>query len=64
MAEGVPGADRAEVQRRLRHWQRDRDLAGLRDDNKLAKLPAAEQQACRQLWADMAGLLAKAADTP
>jgi hypothetical protein len=44
------------TQQRLRHWQTDSDLAGLRDDAKLAKLPEAEREACRRLWADVEAL--------
>jgi hypothetical protein len=44
----------------LRHWQRDADLAGLRDDKALAALPGDERDACRKLWADVAALLQKA----
>src|SRR5262249_35092935 len=44
----------------LRHWQKDADLAGLRDETPLAKLPAEEQKAWPQLWADVAALLKKA----
>ena len=39
---------------------RDPDLAGLRQPDAIATLPAAEQQACRQLWADVADLLKRA----
>jgi serine/threonine-protein kinase len=53
-------ADRAAAQRALRRWQQDPELAGLRDVAALAQLPAAEQQACTQLWADVAALLKKA----
>jgi serine/threonine-protein kinase len=53
-------ADRADVQARMRHWLGDSDLAGLRDRDLLAKLPAEEQQACHKLWADVAALLKKA----
>ena len=53
-------ADRAAVQQALPHWQKDADLAGLRDKDALAKLPAAEQKAFTQLWADVAALLTKA----
>ena len=42
---------RAAVRRTLAHWQRDPDLAGLREEAALAKLPEAERTACRQLWA-------------
>src|SRR5262249_42545489 len=50
-------ADRAAAQRALRHWQKDPDLAGLRDRAALAKLPAQERKAFARLWADVAALL-------
>jgi hypothetical protein len=50
-------ADRAAVQRMLSHWQKDTDLAGIRDTAALAKLPGEEQKACTQLWADVAAVL-------
>jgi hypothetical protein len=53
-------ADRAEVQKSLRHWQGDPDLAGLRDQPAVARLPAEEQKACRKLWPEVEALLAKA----
>jgi serine/threonine-protein kinase len=46
--------------RTLEHWQRDRDLAGLRDAAALADLPAAERQAWRQLWDDVHALSQRA----
>ena len=49
--EGGTPARRNEVRKRLRHWRNDRDLAGLRDEAELAKLPKAERAACRDLWA-------------
>jgi serine/threonine-protein kinase len=48
----------------LRHWQRDDDLAGLRDDKTLAGIPTDERDACRKLWADVAALVQKAAPPP
>src|SRR5262249_40942866 len=36
--------DRMEVQRVLRHWQKDVDLAGLRGDEAIARLPAGERE--------------------
>jgi hypothetical protein len=36
------------------------DLAGLREAAPLAKLPAEEREACRQLWADVDDLLQRA----
>jgi hypothetical protein len=50
----------AGVQKALRQWQNSNDLAGLRDREALARLPADEQNACTQLWADVATLLKKA----
>ncbi len=41
----------------LIQWQMDTDLAGIRDQAALAKLPAEEQKALTQLWADVAELL-------
>jgi superkiller protein 3 len=59
LGKGQPGAG-AEVQRVLRHWQKDTDLAAIRDQAALAKLPAEERAACERLWADVAALLQKA----
>lgn len=53
-------ADHSDVLRSLRHWQKDSDLAGLRDEAELAKLPAHERAACKQLWSDVAALIKKA----
>ncbi|HKB40280.1 MAG TPA: tetratricopeptide repeat protein [Gemmataceae bacterium] len=47
---------RALVRKTLAHWQADTDLAGIREPEALKQLPADEQQACRQLWADVAAL--------
>ncbi len=47
----------------LEHWQQDTDLAGIRDDGELAKLPEAERAAFRKLWADV-GVLLKQASRP
>jgi Flp pilus assembly protein TadD len=38
---------------RLTTWPSDPALAGLREEKELAKLPAAEQAAWRQFWADV-----------
>jgi serine/threonine-protein kinase len=53
-------ADRTAVLQALRHWQRDSNLAALRDEAALAKLPEEQQKAFTQLWADVAALLRKA----
>ena len=44
----------------LAHWREDDDLAGVRDADALMKLPDAERDAWRQLWADLDALLPKA----
>jgi Flp pilus assembly protein TadD len=54
-----PPQDRLTARRTLRHWQRDADLAGVRDREALSKLPKEEQQAWQQLWADVEALLSK-----
>jgi tetratricopeptide (TPR) repeat protein len=52
---GTPQA-RATVQKTLRHWQTDADLAGVRDEAALARLPAEEQPSWRKLWVEVARL--------
>ncbi len=41
----------------LAHWKRDGDLAGVRDEAGLAKLPEAERADWKALWADVDDLL-------
>jgi superkiller protein 3 len=55
----TPQAKPSLVQDTLRQWQRNSDLAGVRDA-ALDKLPDMEQVAWRQLWADVACALRKA----
>ena len=55
---------RAAVQRTLRHWQQDPDLAGVRDEIALAQLPEPERQPWRKLWADVEVVLVKASRPP
>jgi serine/threonine protein kinase len=50
-------ADRAKLQTRMQHWQKDPDLAGVRNAASVAKLPEAERAAWQRLWADVAELL-------
>jgi serine/threonine-protein kinase len=47
------------VRQRLVHWQKDADLAAVREQEALDRLPDDERQACRRLWADVADLLKK-----
>jgi hypothetical protein len=56
---GQPAAPAA-VQKTMKHWQQDPDLAGIRDAAALAKLPAAERAAFTTLWADVAALVQQA----
>jgi tetratricopeptide (TPR) repeat protein/tRNA A-37 threonylcarbamoyl transferase component Bud32 len=62
MKSGKP-AGRA-VQATLLHWQKDSDLAGVRDQGALAKLPEQERGDWQKLWADVAALLKKAEAKP
>jgi serine/threonine-protein kinase len=48
------------VTQQMQHWQKDADLAGIRDKAALAKLPTEERAAWEKLWADVAALLKKA----
>jgi Flp pilus assembly protein TadD len=48
------------VRQTLRHWRADPDLAGVRDADALARLPAAERAAWAALWAGVDGLLGDA----
>jgi tetratricopeptide (TPR) repeat protein len=57
LLEGGDPADRRLAAQRLRQWPRDPNLAALRDPAAVARLPADEQKACRQLWAEVAALL-------
>jgi hypothetical protein len=51
---------RAVIVQQLRHWQRDSDLAGVREKAALDKLPQTERTAWLNLWSDIAALLARA----
>ena len=58
--EAGPQQARAAVVQTLQHWKADTDLAGIREGTDLAKLPEAEQKACRSLWAELEVVLKKA----
>jgi serine/threonine-protein kinase len=57
-----PAASRPTAQRTLQHWQRDPDLAGVREPTAIAGLPSEEQQAWRKLWSDVKVLAQKAGE--
>jgi serine/threonine-protein kinase len=52
--------DRVRLTRAVQRWKNETDLAGVRDPDALAKLPAPEQQAWRSFWSDVDALLRKA----
>ena len=60
---GDPKA-RAEVAPTLRHWQQDSDLAGVRDEAELARLPEAERADWEALWDEVRRVLAKVREGP
>jgi cytochrome c-type biogenesis protein CcmH/NrfG len=62
--ESASPADRAAVSTRMQQWQKDDYLAGIRDPEPLAKLPAEQRQACAKLWADVEALRRKAQGKP
>jgi hypothetical protein len=39
------------------HWQDDPDLAGVRDNEALARLPGEERKDWEQVWSDVDSLL-------
>jgi tetratricopeptide (TPR) repeat protein len=49
--------DRFLVRQRVREWKCEQELASLRDPVAVARLPADEQQACRQFWAEVEALV-------
>jgi tetratricopeptide (TPR) repeat protein len=53
---------RSAGRRMLQQWQVDPDLAGVRDGDAIATLPADERRACRALWSEVDALLARARD--
>jgi hypothetical protein len=58
---GNPALRKA-VGQRLGHWQKDPDLAPVRERAALAKLPADERTQWRDLWAEVDALLRRAAE--
>jgi Flp pilus assembly protein TadD len=56
--------DLAALERTLRHWQKDPNLASVRDPAELQKLPEAERLEWQRLWAEVGSLLKKAGARP
>jgi serine/threonine-protein kinase len=59
LGQGSP-QERAQARQALRRWRADTDLAGTRDAEGLARLPAEEQEEWRKLWAEVEALLRQA----
>jgi hypothetical protein len=59
LSKGTPEARRAKALA-LVNWTNDPDLAGVRDPEALAKLPAQEEKTWRDLWGEVHTLLKKA----
>ena len=53
---GTPQA-KATTKRVLDRWKVDTDLAAIRDEDSLKRLPQEEREACRSLWAEVDALL-------
>ncbi len=62
LTERGDAATKQEIGKRLARWRQGPDLAPVRDRAALGRLPEAERQAWRQLWADVGALLKKVAD--
>ncbi len=54
-----PEQVRPAILQQLRHWLEDKDFAGVRGPQALAKLPEAERQSWQKLWDDVANTLAR-----
>src|SRR5262249_59144797 len=63
LLESGPAEARPFIVRPLSHWKEDPDLAGIRDQAALTKLPEEEQQTFTLLWTRATALLKKA-ETP
>ena len=55
---------RSRVASALRRWQREKDLAGIREPEELAKLPESERAGCLRFWADVEELLVRSLSSP
>ena len=62
LAESEKPEERASVQKTLKHWQTDADLAGIRDQEALAKLPQSERDDWRKLWEEVSAVLKRASE--
>jgi serine/threonine protein kinase/tetratricopeptide (TPR) repeat protein len=61
-ADSKNAKERDAVQQQMKQWQSNADLAGVRDQTELAKLPDTEREAWEKLWADVDALRMRAAE--
>ncbi len=54
-----PSELKATMPKKLAEWKTDSDLAGIRDEKELARLPQAERATFQRLWKDLEELLAR-----
>jgi tetratricopeptide (TPR) repeat protein len=59
---GDKSTDRAFVEKTLKHWKQDADLANLREAVAVSNLLDQEQTRCRKLWSDVDSLLKRLAE--
>jgi tetratricopeptide (TPR) repeat protein/tRNA A-37 threonylcarbamoyl transferase component Bud32 len=52
-----PARDREAIRKVLEQWQKESDLAGIREGKLLSVLPTEERAAWKKLWADLAALI-------
>jgi hypothetical protein len=55
----LPAKSRLLIVRNMQHWRADPAIAGVRDEQALARLPEAERQQWQKLWNDAGDLLAR-----
>src|SRR5262245_65879275 len=60
--EGGKAQSRALVRWKMQHWRNDGDLAGVREKDALALIPAEERQPGERLWAEVDALLRRASE--
>ncbi len=60
LLDGGAGSAHVKIASTLARWKADPDLAGIRDEGTLAKLPEAERETFRSLWDDVEALRLRA----
>jgi hypothetical protein len=60
LLEKSPPPVRSAIAKALRHWQANPDLASVRDESALGRLPEDERAAWRGLWDDVQRLAERA----